>query len=91
MGTDIAVIAAERMRRELVAANADFYALHAKATEALAAERALADRLAESAQRVVAAGEAYSTEDRWGVYPIGLFEEVAGLRAALAAHTEARK
>ena len=54
----------------------------------------LARALAESEKRVevlrkalgliVSEGERYSTEDTWGVYPIGLFEAVQVARAALS-------
>ncbi len=40
-------------------------------------------RIEEAARAVVASGESYSSEDRWGVYPLGLFAEVDALRAAL--------
>ena len=41
-------------------------------------------RLREAAQEVVAMAESYSSEDRFGIYPMALFKAVAEMRAALA-------
>jgi len=57
-----------------------------KAAATIATLRAALDGLVEAAEAVVASAESYSSEDRWGIYPLDLFAETAALRAALVAY-----
>jgi hypothetical protein len=59
-----------------------------EALATIATLRAALDGLVAAAEEVVASAESYSSEDRWGIYPLGLFAETAALRAALATAKE---